>query len=245
MPAAEASTASPGRGGSPPAAGKPPLVALVVLVAVVVGAGSTAGCPNVPPSEQLSLKGKMERDGVEGTNLQDVDVDYASRSARGEWWSCELRLTAGACVGDHHVNVWLALPGATTFDDLGGAGCVDADGNPFGVFELLTDKVTHGDPIEIPGDVQALVLVASDVDGNGSADLENDDETTAASRYLEGLVEVQSLGSFDDPVALTISGITSGDSLQLDIAMNGPTAPVPNPPKLDVARTCVGGDAVQ
>jgi hypothetical protein len=213
------------------------------LCALVLVA-SAAACPNIPPAEQLSVKGKMERDGVEATDLQDVGVDYASKSSRGEWWSCELRLTAGACVGDAHVNVWLALPSATSFDQLGGNACVDADGNPFGVFELLTDKLAHGEPVEVPGDVQVLTLIASDKDGDGSADLENDDETTAASRMLEGLVEIQSLGSFDDPVALTASGITDGDSLQLDIAMNGPTAPVPTPGKLDVARTCVAKDAL-
>jgi hypothetical protein len=201
-----------------------------------------AACPVVPPAEELHVSGKLERDGVEGTDLQDVPVDYASKGARGEWWSCELRMTAGACVGDDHVNVWLAMPGSLHFEDLGHAGCVDADHNPFGVFELLTAKLADGAPVAIGTDVQAFVKIGSDKNGDGLADLDDDAEVHAATRMLNGNIEIVSLGSFDDPVSLTMSGLTSGDSLQLDVAMNGPTQPVPNPGPDDVARTCVPAD---
>ena len=221
------------------------VVAAIACGIALASGGLLAGCPDVPPAEQLSVSGKIEREGVLGTDLEDKTIAYASKSARGEWWSCELRMTAGACVDDKHVNVWLALPGVTTLGDLGGAGCVDGDGNPFGVFEVLTEKLTNGDPVEIPTDVQAFVLVASDKNDSGGADLQSDDETFAATRYLSGLVEVDSLGSFTDPVSLKISGLTASDSLELAVEMNGPTTPVPNPPKLDVARTCVADDVVE
>ena len=203
-----------------------------------------SACPNVPPADELSVRGKLERDGVEGTNLQDVEVAYASHEAKGEWWSCELRMTAGACDGDHHVNVWLAMPGTVHFADLGHAGCVDPDGNPFGVFEVLTDKLAHGENVLVPDDVEVLVRLASDKNGDGTADVADDAETKAAARMLKGNVEIVSLGTFNDPVALSVAGLTQGDSLKIDIGMNGKTAPVPNPGPDDVARTCVAKDAV-
>ncbi|HEY4223219.1 MAG TPA: hypothetical protein VGO62_17800 [Myxococcota bacterium] len=198
-----------------------------------------AACNGAPPAETLSLQGQLEREGVEDTNEQDVAVDYTSTGARGEWWSCELRMTASGCVGNKHVNAWIALPNIQHLDDLGGTGCVDGDGHPTGAFEILSQKVQAGDPIEIPGDVSVLFLVASDADGDGVANLADDKETFAASRLLNGVVELKGLGSFTDPVALTISGLTAVDSLQIDLAMNGPTSPVTNPPTLDKPSSCV------
>ena len=196
-----------------------------------------AGCPDVPASETLSLEGKLDREGIEQTNLAVVDVTYASTGARGEWWTCELRLTAASCVGTHHVNAWVAMPGTTSFESLGAAGCV-TDGVPFGAFEQLTFELDAGDPVVIPDDVSVLVLVASDVDGDGFADLANDEEVTAASLLVSGEVEVLSLGSFDDPVSLRITGKTAS-GLDVALEMQGPTAPVTTPGGLDVARTCV------
>lgn len=203
--------------------------------------GVLAGCPAIPADDTLSLRGALEREGVAETDLEKVAVDYASTSARGEWWSCDLRLTAGGCVGDHHVNVWVTLPQVTDFDGLGGVSCADDQGNVFGAYELLSTHTKNGDPIRIGPDVNVLVLLASDLDADGSADLADDAETAAASRLVDGSVEVLGIGSFDEPLAVTIQG-TTPDGNALTVEMSGPTSPVPNPPALDAARTCVAGD---
>ena len=52
------------------------------------------------------------------------------------------------------------------------------------------------------------------------------------------------VGADNDSVALTISGLTSLDSLQVNLDMNGPTSPVPNPATLEPPTSCVAGDAV-
>lgn len=217
----------------------------VLLAGVLLaGALASAGCAPIPADDTLVVEGTLERDGVAETDLASVAVNYASASARGEWWSCELRLTAGGCIGDHHVNVWLSLPGITDFDGLGQAGCADAEGNAYGVYELLREKTDVGDPIALGEDVNALVLVASDLDGNRAADLASDDETTAASLLLDGSVTVQGIGSFEDPIAVTVDG-TTGDGNSVRIEGSGPTAPQPNPPPFDQARTCVSGDLLE
>lgn len=196
-----------------------------------------AACPDLPAQGTLSVQGQLDREGVEQTDLGIVDVDYVSSGARAEWWTCELRMTASSCVGSHHVNAWVTMPETTSFATLGSAGCV-SDGVPFGAFEQLTSELDLGDPVLIPADVSVMVLVASDIDGDGFADLENDEEVSAASLLVSGEVEVLSLGSFDDPVSLRITGQTAG-GLEVSLKMQGPTAPVPTPGGLDVARTCV------
>jgi hypothetical protein len=212
----------------------------VVVVALLAGLGA---CQSAPPANELSVFGKLERDGFDGV-AQDVAISYGSKNARGEWWNCELRMTATACVGDHHVNAWIAMPNVQSLDKLGGTSCIGTDGKPFGAFEELTQKLGAGEPAQVPGDVQVLFLVASDKNGDGIANLADDKETVAASRLLNGTVEVKELGSFNDPVALTISGLTSLDSLQVNLDMNGPTQPVPNPPTLEPPSSCVASDAV-
>ncbi len=211
------------------------VLALAALVAT--------GCPAVPPEDTFTLSGDLERDGVGGSSSTAVAVDFGSKNARGEWWSCDLRLTANACVGQHHVNVYLALPSVVDFDGLGHAACVGGDGQPWGAYELLMQKTDDGEPITIPGDVSVLALVASDVDGDGAADLADDTETTAATRLMDGEVEVLHIGSFDDPVSLRVTGTTAtGNAVSAEFS--GPTSPAPNPPPLDVARTCVAADAL-
>jgi hypothetical protein len=207
------------------------------LVLLAGAAGLLAACPDVPREGRLVVDGQLDREGVEETNLATVDVAFDSDNARGEWWTCELRLTAESCVGDHHVNVWVAMPGTTTFGALGQPTCV-SDGAAFGAFEQLTAELDAGDAVVVPDDVEVLVLVASDVDGDGAADLADDEETTAASRLVSGTVDIVSLGSFEDPVSLRIAGQTAG-GVDVAIDVQGSTAPVPNPGPLDVARTCV------
>lgn len=203
----------------------------------------SAACPALPAEDTLTLAGELERDAVGGGSTTAVAVEFGSKNARAEWWSCDLRMTANACVGDHHVNLYLALPSITDFDGLGRAACVGGDGQPFGAFELMVQKTGDGEPITIPGDVTVLALVASDVDGDGAADLADDVETTAASRLADGSVEVLHIGSFDDPLSLRLTGTTANGNA-VTAEFSGPTSPVPNPPPLDVARTCVGADAL-
>lgn len=214
-----------------------------VLVAAAT-LGLSCACPSTPPADQLSVTGTLERDGVEETNLAGVDIDYTSKSAKGEWWSCELRMTAGGCVGEHHVNVWVTMPGVVDFDSIGGVGCLNEQGEPFGAYELLFTNTKNGDPIVIGQDANVLVLVASDVDGNRFANLEDDGETTAASLLVDGTIEVNGIGEFDAPVSLTIDGTTS-DGNAVHVEMDGPTSAVANPGPLDVARTCVPDDLVK
>jgi hypothetical protein len=218
--------------------------ALPIGAAAAACAALAAGCPQTPEQETLLLRGALEREGVEETSFERVEVRYASKSARGEWWSCDLRLTAGGCIGDHHVNAWISLPEVSGFGDLGQVACVDAEGTPFGAYELLSSYTRLGEPIVIGADVSVLLLVASDVDGDGAADLGDAAETTAASRLVEGSVAVLSIGSFDQPLTLTIDG-TTADGNAVHLEMNGPTTPVPNPPTLDVARTCVARDLLE
>ena len=100
------------------------------ILPVMALACVTAACPDVPREGHLVIEGGLDREGVEETNLAAVDVTFDSDNARGEWWSCELRLTAESCVGDHHVNVWVAMPGSMTFDLLGQPTCRRWDGHP-------------------------------------------------------------------------------------------------------------------
>ena len=217
------------------------LTASVASVGALVA--TLAGCPDLPAEDALTLTGELERDGVGGSSSSAVSVDFGSKNARGEWWTCDLRLTANACVGEHHVNLYLAMPSISSFDGLGGAGCVGDDGEPFGAFELLEQKTRDGEPITIPGDVTVLALVASDLDGDGSADLSDDAETTAAARLMDGSVSVLHIGSFDDPLSLRVEGSTANGNA-VTAEFSGPTSPVPTPPPLDVARTCVAADAL-
>ncbi len=215
----------------------------VNALALAFATALAAACPDLPEEDTFTLAGDLERDAVGGSSTTAVAVDFGSKNARAEWWSCDLRMTANACVGQHHVNLYLALPSITTFDGLGHAACVGNDGQPFGAFELLAQKTGDGEPITIPGDVTVLALVASDVDGDGAADLADDVETTAASRLMDGDVTVLHIGSFDDPLSLRVEGTTAnGGAVLAEFA--GPTSPAPNPPPLDVARTCVGADAL-
>jgi hypothetical protein len=200
-------------------------------------------CEQPPEDNVLRVEGTLER----AATLDDdeaVDVAYASKNARGEWWACDLRLTATACVDDFHVNVYVTLPTVQDFDDLGGAACADDQGNAFGAFELLTERAQDGEDISIPADVGVLLLVATDRDDDGAAALEVDEETKAASVLASGSIEVHKLGSFDDPVSLTIDGeTTAGNTVHIEV--DAPSTPVTEVPGLDVARTCVPGDAIE
>ena len=88
-------------------------------------------CPGAGDDDALSVSGTLERN---DSGSASVDVNYSSGSARGEWWPCDMRSTASACIDGHHVNVYVALPQVTAFTQLGGAGCA-VDGVANGVYE--------------------------------------------------------------------------------------------------------------
>ncbi len=202
---------------------------------VVAALAAATGCPRTPSTEaeQLLVEGTLERDGISGDAMTDVAVDYDSAQGRGEWWPCDLRLTAAACVGDHHMNVYVSLPQATSLDDVGTAGCVDAEGTPFGVYELL-----HAEQSQTIGtDVAVFVLVASDVTGDPGALLDDDDETTAASRLTSGTLAVERLAG-DGSMSITIDGRTSGDR-PVRVAFGGPVSEPAVVPPLEEPATCV------
>ena len=200
-----------------------------------------AGCPHLPAAEVLSVQGQLERDGVDGGDTTTVPFAFTGAAARGEWWPCDARLTAATCDGDRHVNVYLGLPNVTSFDALGQRGCVDADGNAAGVYETLLGRTNAGDPITLPSVLNVLVLVASDVNGDGSADLVDDEETAAASRFGRGAITVTSLGRFDGPMGLVVEGATA-EGQPLTVEFQGPMSSVNTIPTLDAPRSCVAAE---
>ena len=199
-------------------------------------------CADVPEEDALRVEGDLERAAPLDDNAK-VGVKYASKNARGEWWPCDLRLTATACVGDFHVNVYVSPPNVSDFEGVGQTACADEGENAFGAFEILKEKLDDGEKPQIPNDIAVLVLVASDADEDGAASLESDDETKAASVLGDGEIEIVSMGSFDDPISLKIDGETS-EGHKVAIEVDGPTNPVTEVPTLEVARTCVDGDKI-
>ncbi|HEY1098381.1 MAG TPA: hypothetical protein VGF99_05620 [Myxococcota bacterium] len=200
----------------------------VVVVAVVVAViALSAGCSDWPAAETLSV----------ATTVQDrsgahVVVDFDG-AGRGEWWTCDLRLTSAACVGDHHVEVFLGLPVLDDVDELGSARCVDEQG-PSGVFEIMGYV---GTPLRIPDDVSAFVVLASDVDGDGLLDLDRDDELGGRATITAGEVRVYSYGAIDAPLTLRITGTTAaGDDV--DVAFSGAMQAFGDPPPLESADSC-------
>ena len=203
--------------------------------AVVAAAALLAACPRVPSTddEELGVEGSLERDGIGGVRMDEVPIDYRSTGARGEWWPCDLRLTAGGCIDDKHVNVYVALPSATTTDDVGGAACVDAEGVPFGVFELVEEQRDF----DVGSELQVFVLVASDTDGNPGALLDDDAETKAASRLASGRLSVERLAD-DGAMTIVVDGTTSGDH-PVRIVFGGPVSQPGVVPPLEGPSTCV------
>lgn len=208
----------------------------VVVVAVVV-ACALAGCPEGPPKDEvLSLVGALTGPGG------DVDVDFADAAPRGEWWPCEARLTATGCVnegdGQHHVNVFIARPEIDDVAELGGAGCV-VDGAPQGAFEILRAAFGSASGEAVIGtDVSVFVLIGSDVDGDGSADLDDERETLAVAKLSGGTVGLVSLQDFTDPLSLRIDG-TEDDDDDVTVVFFGPMANPQVIAPLEPPTTCV------
>jgi hypothetical protein len=207
--------------------------ALALLGAVAMTA-ALACTPVSEIPEELALDGQLDRDSISDTSQDAVDVDYRSEGARGEWWPCDLRLTAQGCVGDHHVNVYVTLPSAQALGDVGAAACVSGD-TAEGVYELF--QAAGGGTHAIGADVGVFVLVASDVDETTGAVLNDDAETTAAARLTSGEVVIGRWAGLDH-IGLTVDGQTA-QGRTISVAFDGPLSQPGVVPTLEGPSTCV------
>jgi hypothetical protein len=187
------------------------------LLVAAASLGVLVGCADDPPA--LKIAGTLERESIERTNESPVDVDYDSLEARGEWWPCDLRLTAQGCIDGFHVNVFLGLPPVAGLDDLGLRACVDDSGEPFGVFEVIQTDADR--TLTIGSDVSVFALVASDVTEGAGADLDDDAEVRAASRLTSGTVAIERFTDVEGALALTIDGVTASGRA-VEIHFEGP-----------------------
>lgn len=194
-----------------------------------------AGCPQLDEvPEELHLEGALDRDSVEGSSDAPVEVAYHSGGARAEWWPCDLRLTAQSCVGDHHVNVYVTLPQVTDFGAVGQGACVSGD-EAQGVYELLAEA--RGGEHTIGTDLHAFVLVASDMDDAPGAVLNDDEETTAATRLASGKLAITRWAGLAG-LALRLEGTTAAGR-EITLEFSGPASSPGAVPTLEGPSTCV------
>jgi hypothetical protein len=209
--------------------------ASLVLGGVIVQLALVAGCPAVGDAERLHLTGTLEREGAEGTDTSAVEVQYLSDTSRGEYWPCDLRLTALGCVGEHHVNVYVTMPQIVQVSDIGRAACV-VDGVPSGVYEAF--DTPGAELFTIGSDLNAYIIVASDVVEPSGAELTDDQETTAASKLATGTVNLVTFGGLDGNLRVVIDGeTTEGNTVHVEFH-----GPMTNPgaiPLLESPSTCV------
>ena len=190
-------------------------------VCLYVGSLALAACGGGlnEPKDELRVDGELDRNGVTQAQSPAVPVAYASELARGDWWPCDLRVTAQACVGDAHVNVYLTLPAISDIGDVGGAGCVSG-GEARGLYEWMADQGGRGE-YEVGQDLNAFVLVASDHDEVPGADFDNDTETQAVSRLVSGTLRVDRWADYS-ALGFHLEGATS-QGRQVVIDFLGPT----------------------
>lgn len=205
---------------------------LTGLVVAGLGACATA-IADVP--NQLSVRGELERNGLDGEPSVAVAIEYDSGEARGEWWPCDLRLTAMGCVGESHVNVYVALPHVVDLADVGGNHCIQAGGEVHGVFEWLANAGGTGE-YDLGSQLAVFVLVASDHDDVPGANFANDEETRAVSRLVSGTMRVERWADLAG-IGLRIEGVTS-QGRSVDIVFSGPTSSSSVLP-LEPPATCV------
>jgi hypothetical protein len=205
--------------------------AVVVLgVLMVIGVSS---CDPAPSEPVLRIQARLPGPGGA------TDVDFRDSRSRGEWWPCDGRLTAQACVGDAHVNVFLSLPTFQSIDELGGSRCV-FDGVASGAFEILQARFDNNQDALVPDDVSAFILVGSDANGDGFVAAGDVAETTGVTRVARGVLTLFSLTGFDAPLSIRLEGTTdAGDDV--DVSFLGPmTVPAAVLP-LEGPATCVAG----
>lgn len=206
---------------------KSELRALFFVCAACAGA-----CDGGPPdSDVLSIKGTLKGPGG------DANIDFSDTRSKGEWWPCDARLTAQTCVDDEfHVGVFIARPEIADVAELGANGCV-VEGEPQGAYEILRSKFDDFGTAVIGEDVSAFVLVASDKNGDQSADVDSADETRAVAVVEEGTIEMSALAGFEDPFAMRLTARAAGNDVVVDFL-----GPMSNPrlvPGLEASTTCV------
>jgi hypothetical protein len=199
---------------------------LALFSLLVLGA-----CGNGAPTDDvLAVKATLPGPGG------DVVVDFRDGRSRGEWWPCDGRLTAQACVDDAHVTVFLSLPVVDRVEELGSTICVQ-DGTASGAFEILKNRYDNLADARIPADVSAFVVVGSDADGDGFIE-DIDGETLGASRVLEGTIEIFSLNGFDEPLSLRLTGTVEGGA-PVEVIFLGPMSVPAVVPPPEGPGTCV------
>lgn len=193
------------------------------------------GCPQLQENPQeLHVEGTLDRDSIEGSSSAPVPIAYLSEGARAEWWPCDLRLTAQACVGEHHVNVYVTLPHVTGLGGIGTASCVSGD-QAQGVYEVIAEA--RGGEHTLGTHLNAFILVASNMDDAPGAVLNDDEETTAATRLVSGKLAVTHWAGLEG-IGLTIEGTTQGGR-QVSLRFLGPASSPGAVPVLEGPSTCV------
>lgn len=198
----------------------------------VFGAVGVGGCDPAPPtSDVLHIQGTLKGPGG------DANIDFSDTRSKGEWWPCDARLTAQACVDDEfHVGVFIGRPERQDVSELGGNDCV-VEGEPQGAFEILRSKFDDAGTAKIGEDVSAFVLIGSDKNGDQSADVDDEEETRAVAVVSEGTIEMAALNGFEDPFSMRLSGKADGNDVVVDFL-----GPMSNPalvPGLEPATSCV------
>jgi hypothetical protein len=209
----------------------------LLLVALLL-----AACSPVGENERLWVTGELEREGIYDHDPTVVAIDYLSETSRGEWWPCDLRATASGCVGDHHVNVYVALPNVVELEGLGRADCV-IDDIPYGVYELFDEN--DGGKYSLGSEISVFVVIASDVvDEVPGANLEDDNEATASSRFASGELTVTKFSGLEDNIAFKIDGTTNHGNEVL-VEFHGPMGSPGAVPTLEGPNTCVDDALVE
>jgi hypothetical protein len=150
-----------------------------------IGFGGVRGVPRVALACVALLAsgcqfGVLEVEGALERNLYDADtssvgVSHSFLNADGVRTQCEMWLTSPTCSAERHFVDVLVVPGGR---DLGNVGAPCAEGQE--VWPLLRDNADVG-----LDDVSVFVLIGADRSGNGLIDLEDDGDTTAASRVSD------------------------------------------------------------
>jgi hypothetical protein len=199
---------------------------VVSTVMVVLG-----GCSNAPSSEVLAVKGALQ--GPDGA----LDVDYSDARSRGEWWPCDGRLTAQACVDGAHVNVFFSLPVVNRVEELGSTICVE-DGVAQGAFEILERRFKAGQDASVGDDVSVFVVVGSDENDDAFQNPDDPAENAGSAFLSSGTIELFSLNGFDQPLSMHLSGENEEGDV-VDVTFLGPmTVPAVVPPP-ESSATCV------
>lgn len=195
---------------------------------------AATGCPTQVADEQLRLEGTLERNGDGDEDTTPVPLVFLSEGARGQWWPCDMRMTASGCVENHHVNVYITGPEGTRVDDLGRGDCI-VQGVPQGVYERMDEE--KAGVYTIGQDFNVFVVIASDVVEPQGANFNDDEETTAVSKLETGEVEVVRFRALEEADIAIRGTTTAGNSV--DIRFRGPMT-IPNVvPPLEAPDTCV------